>query len=616
MGSVYLASDTVLRRQIALKVIDRTENGRERVHRSRVLREARAAAVEHERIARVYDVGEQEGALFVAMEFVRGQTLRAWMQGRDVTPEEAAGIGLQICEGLAVLHEHGVVHRDLKPENIMLSPSGVKLLDFGLAKGMHDEDLRSSVNVLAAGADATTQGLLCGTLGYMAPEQCRGEAVDARTDIFALGVILYELIEQSRPFKGANALEVIEATLHTGPALASPKWERAPVLREVVARAIARGPAERWPSASSIVARLTVAPFSLPRSLVPLEVSNEIGDSTTMNAFGPPQGRKAGRLRPWIPPAAAALAVALVGGLVAIRGRGGHANFGPAPLGMALIDEGALTVGQPAEAVASQCAELGSRCNPHLMGYQVPAFRTTVAPFYLDVREVTNREMAAALNSIRTSLTVRLDEDNKYRRYVRFNEGLGKYDGYLLDLEPTLGGIEYVDEAYRARPGREEWPVTQTTWFGARLYCATIGKRLPSENEWEAAARGSADRPFPWGVQAPRCGAVVIPSDGFVKMDPGCPTLNAPSNVQSAAEDVTPQGVFDLGGNVSEWVDTGYVEGNRARVAPASEADAPRVIRGGSFHFSLLARTSARNKRPPSYEAWDVGFRCALAATP
>jgi formylglycine-generating enzyme required for sulfatase activity len=281
---------------------------------------------------------------------------------------------------------------------------------------------------------------------------------------------------------------------------------------------------------------------------------------------------------------------------------------------MALVDEGTVNVGQAGDLVAQQCGAHPSLCNPKLPRYQVPASRVDVPAFFLDVREVTNREMATVLNELRSSLTVKPDEDNQYLRYVRFNEGLGTFEGMFLDLEPRLGGIEYADQTYRARAGREDWPVTQVTWFGARLYCTTVGKRLPTEAEWEAAARGSAGRAYPWGNEPARCGEVMVQSDGLLPMSAACPTLASAANVGMAVQDVTPQGVHDLGGNVAEWVDTAYVEGGRAAATPTPESDRPRVIRGGAFFFSLLANTGVRNARAASYEGWDLGFRCAVDA--
>jgi serine/threonine-protein kinase len=224
--------------------------------------------------------------------------------------------------------------------------------------------------------------------------------------------------------------------------------------------------------------------------------------------------------------------------------------------------------------------------------------------------------MVAMLNNLSSSLFVVPDEDDHSLRFVRFNAGIGKPEQYLLDLRPAFGGIEYeARRGFRARSGREAWPVNQVTWFGASVFCRTQGKRLPTENEWEAAARGRADRPFPWGVDAPRCGEVVVPSDGFLPMDRSCPKTTSPVDVGTALEDVTAAGVHDLGGNVTEWVSAAFVQGDRGRTGPPDDPTLPRVLRGGSFYFSLLARTSVRNRRPADYVGIDVGFRCAADLT-
>ncbi len=613
MGTVYLAADTLLGRQVALKVLDfegpREDPGR----RSRLVREARlAAGLEHERIARVYDVAEHDGTTFVAMEYVRGANLRASM-GEVATPAQVATVLKGIAEGLAVLHAGGVVHRDLKPENVMLSTSGgIKLLDFGLA-GILTGTLESNrlppttsqgaggpglaapapdgVAVVGNGASA-----FYGTLGYMAPEQCAGERADARADVFAFGVIVYELVTGERPFRGAMQAALRQA-IAEGPLPFDPAaWSQYPAgLSSAVSRMLHFDRAARFADGAAIVRALDEI-FKPPQAEAarPRRLTYAAFALTGLAALG-------------------ALAIPYVGRTVALR----RALARPPPSGMALINEGTLTVGQPATTVNRQCAELGTRCNPKVMNYQIPAVKVTVPPFYLDTHEVTNREMAALLDKLRGSLYVERDEDDHTPRYVRFNAGLGNVSGHLVDLQPTMGGIEHEPGVgYRARAGREEWPANQVTWFGARMYCSSIGKRLPTENEWEAAARGHSDRPFPWGATRPRCGAVVVPSDEFLPMDPGCPKLGEPLDVGTAVEDVSPEGVHDLGGNVSEWVDTAYVEGDRAGTPPANETESPRVIRGGSFFFSLLARTSLRNKRPPAYLAYDVGFRCASDLVP
>jgi serine/threonine-protein kinase len=266
MGIVYVALDTLLNREVALKVLDSTgASGASRAaddqgaQHAGLLREARiAAAIEHERIARVYDVGEHDGFAFVAMELVRGPTLRQWMADHRATPEEIARTALQIAEGLAALHAQGVVHRDLKPENVMVTGSGaIKLLDFGLARRTRAP---SDIEAERAGEPSGSLRLagLSGTPGYMAPEQCSGGQLDARVDVFAFGVILYELVTGQRLFEGKTPAEILVATTRVAPRLSGPAWDKVPRLKEVAARALVHEPNERFADGTQLLAAVGV----------------------------------------------------------------------------------------------------------------------------------------------------------------------------------------------------------------------------------------------------------------------------------------------------------------------------------------------------------------------
>ena len=244
MGTVYAARDTLLGRDVALKVLDAVDED----DRARLLREAQlAAGFEHERIARVYDVGAHDGVAFVSMEYVRGVTLRRRMQERVATPSEVAAVGTQIAEGLAELHAHGVVHRDLKPENVMLTAQGdVKLLDFGLARRASRPASDDPRDPRDPRDERPSAARLSGTPGYMAPERYMGESLHPRIDVFALGVILYELVRRERPFCGVGVL-AIGATREDAAALfAGEAWACVPArLREAIGRMLARDPAAR-----------------------------------------------------------------------------------------------------------------------------------------------------------------------------------------------------------------------------------------------------------------------------------------------------------------------------------------------------------------------------------
>ena len=261
MGVVYKAEDTVLERVVALKVM-RPEMIAGAEMRARFLREARsAAALNHPNIAQVYEATEVDGTLFMAMEFIPGRSLRA----RLATPiplEEALRIGRDIAAGLAHAHAHQIVHRDLKPENIILGADGrARILDFGLAKVLQDRgsaiEVESWTRTQTAVAGLTLQGQILGTPQYMSPEQARGLVVDARSDIFSLGAILYEMVSGEAPFKGDAPLDVLEAVLHTDPVALTTRNTRLPArLDAVVSRCLAKDPAQRPASGEQLLAEL------------------------------------------------------------------------------------------------------------------------------------------------------------------------------------------------------------------------------------------------------------------------------------------------------------------------------------------------------------------------
>jgi Tol biopolymer transport system component/tRNA A-37 threonylcarbamoyl transferase component Bud32 len=232
MGVVYRARDEKLEREVAIKMVARGVLASEEARRHFRKEALALAKLNHAHIAAVYDVGEQDGADFLVMELVQGQSLAAKLRAGRLPVSDATAIARQVAEALGEAHEHGVIHRDLKPANVMITPKGdAKVLDFGLAK------------LLASGADATmsvaeTRGLL-GTPVYMSPEQALGKGVDARTDLWSLGVLYYELLAGRPPFSGNNSLDVLHAI--TGAPLPSIRAIRPelPLLAEhIVSRAL------------------------------------------------------------------------------------------------------------------------------------------------------------------------------------------------------------------------------------------------------------------------------------------------------------------------------------------------------------------------------------------
>jgi Tol biopolymer transport system component len=250
MGKVYLAHDERLDRRVALKLLPaRLTDDADRV--ARFQREARAAsALNHPNILTIYDFGQENSRHYIATEFVAGQTLRAVIGNPDFKLTQALDVAIQVASALAAAHQAGIIHRDIKPENIMLRPDGyVKVLDFGLAKLTEARSSADEAETLAS-ADSgfqTQKGVVLGTVSYMSPEQAGGQKVDARTDIFSLGVVLYEIITGHRPFEGATRNHVLVAILdHEPPPLAEHGSAAPAALQRIIARALRKERADRY----------------------------------------------------------------------------------------------------------------------------------------------------------------------------------------------------------------------------------------------------------------------------------------------------------------------------------------------------------------------------------
>jgi len=613
MGTVYAASDAVLKRIVALKILDVAGADHDPAHHARLLREAQlAASMEHERIARVYDCGSHEGYAFVAMEYVPGGTLRQRMAHGDIPLPQIIDIVTQIAEGLAELHAKGVVHRDLKPENVMMTAQGgVKLVDFGLARHavLHDGEpglpVRSGRSQVV---DSASTAASSGTPGYMAPEQCNGDAMDARVDIFALGVILYELIAHDKPFRGATVGAIVNATLETVPSFHEPGWALVPGrLLEHTARMLKRDPEARFADGTAALAAL--------RELAAGLSGERTADSEALAAVARARTERPARSPIFVDVGMATRGLELPVAIGALLCLGLQATQPmvrrpPAPPpGMALIDVGEIELGQTPFDLERICHEMGDPCEREYLYREAPRFRISLPPFLLDRHEVTNLEFARYLDQIRSSIKVVADQDTHEPRFARL--GAGDESTLLADLDRDYSGVVFDGRRFMARTSYEYLPVVQVTWYAAEMYCAFKRARLPTENEWEAAARGRDDRRFPWGNALPRCGEVALANDNWI---PGRQACAKPSLIQSVGtmpQDLTADGVSDLGGNVSEWTSTIFVAGNRAARPVSGPRDAGRVTRGGAWTSSLLARTSGRHIVPPGAVGTNLGFRCA-----
>jgi len=248
MGVVYAAHDERLRRDVAIKMI---HSGGDATARERLWREARAAAaVSHPNVCQLYEVGEERGELFLAMELLEGEALAARIARGPMPPAEAVEVALPILGALEPLHRRGVLHRDLKPSNVFLTPYGVKLLDFGLARAFAED--RSPDTQL------TRTDMVVGTPHYLAPEQLASGAVDARSDLFAVGAILYELLTGRQAFGGRNLVEVFHAVMHDEPPPLGGSVAVANIDR-VLRRALSKKPERRHASAEAMAGDLRAA---------------------------------------------------------------------------------------------------------------------------------------------------------------------------------------------------------------------------------------------------------------------------------------------------------------------------------------------------------------------
>ncbi len=633
MGVVFEARHTRVGQRAALKLLapDRRGTiGDDAVRR--FLAEVEVLSrLEHPGLVRVLDCGDAPGfGPWIAMELVVGAPLRAQLE-RDRGPQPlgfALRMTRRIASATAAIHRAGIIHRDLKPENIMVTPDDevpggqrVKLLDFGIAK-------------LAGDPGHTSRGTVLGTADYMAPEQCTGTGeIDDKADVYALGVILFELLTGALPFTGA-ATDVMRQHLFAAPPLDRLSPTLPAPLHELMRLLLAKEPTRR-PSAAELVRELRAletAAGATPEAepVEPLAVTAPAravvaaapsgGAVTTMQGVVRPAPPVRVRRTAWVAGGALVAITAVVAGwrlTQPARHRRPHAVAG-----MVVIDGGRFRMGSTPDELVAAC-ELPGGCLPEeqpQLQRELPAREVTVSTVQIDAREVTSREYATFLNVRTAELSLRDDRDDHYPRFVD-EPATGRL---LIDLDRLSASVvgERVDGGREARftvePGRDDHPVEGVTWDGATRYCRDQGKRLPTEAEWELAARGREGRRFPWGAEPPRCDGVV-----FGRGDGGrCPGRTATLEpAATATQDVTPAGVRDLGGNVYEWVQDSFVASYRdcgacedpvVNEAVAIDDDF-RIMRGGNYVSpAWTARTTTRSRQRRIAGRVGLGFRCAM----
>jgi eukaryotic-like serine/threonine-protein kinase len=311
MAQVYRANDRVLGRPVAVKVLSRKLSGDQKFL-TRFRREAQASAgLNHPHVVSVYDTGAHDDLHYIVMEYVEGETLGSLMARDGPLPAgTSARIAADVAEALEAAHRQGLVHRDVKPGNVMIDPDGrVKVVDFGIARAATDDTL-------------TQTGLVLGTAAYLAPEQARGEGVDARSDIYSLGCVLYEMLTGRPPFEADSPVAM--AYKHVNERPAPPDGAVPPDMAAVVMRALEKDPTRRFQTAAEMQAALlaTLPTGPMAAAMVPMAA----GDTAVMPpAEAPPPEEPPGRSRRWW------IAAAVIGGLLAILGIALLAVAGPDP---------------------------------------------------------------------------------------------------------------------------------------------------------------------------------------------------------------------------------------------------------------------------------------------
>ncbi|HLK32246.1 MAG TPA: protein kinase, partial [Terriglobales bacterium] len=293
MGEVYRAQDTSLAREVAIKILPPAYSA-DPDRLRRFTQEAQAAAaLNHPNILAIYQTGQQDELTYIVSELLQGETLRERMREGPLPVRKSLEYALQVAQGLAAAHDKGIVHRDLKPENIFITGDGrIKILDFGLAKLTRPEEAGSGDH--ATMTAATEAGKVLGTVGYMSPEQVRGKAVDARSDLFSFGVILYEMLSGQRAFHGESSADILSAILREEPPeLAASNRAIPPALQRIVRHCLEKNPQERFQSAHDLAFHLA-------------EVSSPSSTSAVSEPLALPGSRR------WLRGAVAGLVVAVV----------------------------------------------------------------------------------------------------------------------------------------------------------------------------------------------------------------------------------------------------------------------------------------------------------------
>lgn len=522
MATVYLAQDLQVGSLVAVKVLHpdlASMLGADRFAREIGI----TARLQHPNILPVLDSGVAEGHSFYVMPYVKGESLAQLLEREgQLSIDAALELTGEVADALAHAHALGFMHRDIKPSNILLSHGHAVLADFGIARAVD-----------AAGSEKLTEtGLAIGTAAYMSPEQAACGRIDARTDIYSLGCVLYEMLAGQPPFTGASAQAVLARhSVEPVPSLRIVRGTVSTSLEHAIVKAMAKVPADRYSSAS--------------------QFKEALHRIDTAGHASPDTSRRGRFVAAWILGgfAVAAIAWALIPQAESVSPTPGAVAATLDP-GMVVIPGGEYIIGSDQGPISSG-----------------PAHRVTLAPFGIDVREVTVGDYAAFIAAGR------------------------------------------ADSPWSARPDTL-LPVTAVRYAEAFNYCAwrhPPDGRLPREEEWEAAARGLTGRSFPWGESWDPAAA----NTASLRRTGAAPVGSYPRGA-------TPEGVLDLLGNVWEWTMSPMTAYPGGRTTPGRAQN--YVIRGGAFDSpDSIVSATYRGYLPPVAERAHLdktGFRCVMPLRP